>query len=86
MQDHPKFQLVLCSSFCIVDLVPELKVSIGKQPAVPELPPQDRKAASSLCSGDSSAAKWRPCSLGRCSRTVVLDREATASVNFQTRT
>ena len=48
-----------------VDLVPELKLIIGDQPPVPELGRSRRKAASSWCSGASSASspgrttRWR---------------------------
>ncbi len=50
----------------MVDLVPELKLIIGNQPPVPELPPQDaRSRVSSWCCGGSSASspgrsiRWR---------------------------
>ena len=44
----------------MVDLVPELKLIIGEQPPVPELPPKMREAVFSWCSVASSA-----CSRGR---------------------
>ena len=54
----------------MVDLVPELKLVIGDQPPVLELPPRTRKAASSWCSADSSACSHGRNIRSRCSSTT----------------
>jgi len=49
----------------MVDVVPELKLIVGEQPPVPELPRSRHKAVFSSCSGASSASsparniRWR---------------------------
>ena len=44
----------------MVDLVPDLRLIIGDQPLVPELPPRTRNAASNWCSDGFSAVFARP--------------------------
>jgi hypothetical protein len=54
----------------IINLIPEVEFIIGKQPPLPDLPPQTRGTASSWCSGGSSARSPGQCTRLRCSSTI----------------
>ena len=67
----------------IVNLIPELELIIGKQPPVPDLPPQDaQEPLPDRSSGGSSACSQRRSIRSRCSSTICngwMQRRSTSS-------